>query len=122
MADIVKSRNAGQNGSIVLAPLYDAPIEATWDAIPTYDIVNEHKRAPIGGAQSILSRLDVGTELSDISGLTVTMVTNISDKIFKDIVKIVGMSATAFVVEIDGTEYSVRKSIVRFIKDANYTM
>lgn len=122
MADIVKSRNAGQNASIVLAPLYDAPIEATWDAIPTYDIVNEHKRAPIGGVQSILSRLDVGTELSDISGLTVTMVTNISDKIFKDIVKIIGASATAYVVEIEGTEYSVRKSIVRFIKDASYAM
>ena len=115
MADIVKARNAGQNSSEVKAPLYDAPIEAAWDAIPTYDIVNERKRGSVAGATSILSRLDLGTELLDISGQTVTMVTNVSDRIYHDVVDIVGATNNAFIVRIEGTEYSVRKSIVRFI-------
>lgn len=116
MTDIVKARNAGQNASKVTAPLYDAPIDARWESIPTFPIVNQAIKPSIAGAKSVLSKLPAVKENSDISGLTVTMVTNISDEIFRDVVRIVGATNTAYVVDIDGTEYSVRKSIVRFVK------
>ena len=116
MADIVKARNAGSNSGPVIAPLYDAPIDAQWDSIPTFPIVNQSKKAPIAGAKSILSKLDVGMELSSIDGQIVTMVSKIGGDICRDTVKVIGAVNLAYIVEIGGTEYSVRKSIVRFIK------
>ena len=116
MADIVKARNAGNNAGPVIAPLYDAPMDCQWDSIPTFPIVNESKRVNMAGAKSILSKLDMGTELSSIDGMTVTMVAKIGADICKDVVKVVGATNMAYVVEIGGTEYSVRKSLVRFIK------
>lgn len=119
MSDIVKARNVGQNASPVIAPLYDAPADANWDSIPTFPIVNVVKRPSIGGAKSILSRLDTGVEYTSIDGMTVTMVSKIGGDVFKDVVEIVGSTGTAYVVKIDDVEYSVRKSIVRFIKGVN---
>ena len=116
MADIVKARNAGNNAGPVIAPLYDAPIDAQWDSIPTFSVVNESKRANMAGAKSILSKLDMGSELTSIDGMTVTMVSKVGTDVCRDVVKVVGSTNMAYVVEIGGTEYSVRKSIVRFIK------
>lgn len=116
MADIVKARNAGNNSGPVLAPLYDAPIDAQWDSIPTFPVVNETKRANVADCKSILSKLDMGTTLASIDGMTVTMVSKIGNDICKDTVKVIGSTNMAYVIEIAGTEYSVKKSIVRFIK------
>lgn len=119
MADIVKARNVGQNASPVIAPLYDAPIDANWDSIPTFPIANAVKKESVAGAKSILSRLQSGVEYSSIDGITATMVTKIGDDIYRDVVEIVGCTNTAYVVRIDDIEYSVRKSVVRFIKGVN---
>lgn len=116
MSDIVKARNAGNNSGPVNAPLYDAPLDAQWDSIPTFPIVNELKKVNTAGCTSILSKLDLGTTLSSIDGMTVTMVAKIGNDVCKDTVRVVGSTNTAYVVDIGGTEYSVRKSVVRFIK------
>lgn len=116
MSDIVKARNAGNNSGPVNAPLYDAPIDCQWDSIPTFPVVNEVKRTNSAGCTSILSKLDMGTALSSIDGMTVTMVAKIGNDVCKDVVRVVGSTNTAYVVNIEGVEYSVRKSVVRFIK------
>lgn len=116
MSDIVKARNVGSNGGPVNAPLYDAPIDAMWDSIPTFPIVNKVRKENGAGATSILSKLDTGTMYTSIDGQTVTMVSKIGNDVCKDVVKVIGATNTAYVVEINNVEYSVRKSIVRFIK------
>lgn len=116
MSDIVKARNAGNNSGPVKAPLYDAPIDCQWDSIPTFPIVNELKKVNTAGCTSILSKLDMGTTLSSIDGMTVTMVAKIGNDVCKDTVEVVGSTNTAYVVKIGDVEYSVRKSVVRFIK------
>jgi len=120
MADIVKARNAGNNSGPVLAPLYDAPIDCQWDSITTFPVLNQARRENVADCKSILSKLDMGTTLASIDGMTVTMVSKIGNDVckdtVKDTVKVIGATNMAFVVEIAGTEYSVKKSIVRFIK------
>ena len=41
MADIVKSRNAGQNSGPVKVPVYQAGTDAKWEGITTMPIVNK---------------------------------------------------------------------------------
>ena len=43
------------------------------------------------------------------------MITQIGGNVYRDIVTVVGATNSAYVVEIDGVEYSVRKSVVRFV-------
>lgn len=115
MADIVKARNAGQNASPVNVPLFDAPFDATWDAIGTFEIVNQMQKNPKAGA-SVLTLIDANRpDFESIDGRTVGMITQIGGNVFRDVVKVIGATNASFVVEIDGVEYSVRKSVVKFI-------
>lgn len=114
MADIVKARNMGQNASPVNVPLYDAPIDANWDAIETFEIVNRIKKDPKAGA-SVLTLIDANRpDYESIDGRTVGMITQIGGNVFRDVVKVIGATNAGYVVEIGGVEYSVRKSVVRF--------
>ncbi len=114
MADIVKARNAGQNASPVNVPLYDAPFDANWDAIGTFEITNMVKKDPKAGA-SILTLVDANRpDYESIDGRTVGMITQIGGNVYRDVVKMVGVTNASYVVEIDGVEYSVRKSVVKF--------
>ena len=116
MADIVKSRNAGQNAGPVKVPVYQAGTDARWDGITTMPIVNKVKIEGSGNGKSVLSVLSQNTEeYADMSGHTVTMVTKIGDNIYHDVVKLIGCTNNGFVVEIADVEYTVRRSIVRFI-------
>ena len=116
MADIVKSRNAGQNSGPVKVPVYQAGTDAKWEGITTMPIVNKVTVKGSGDGKSILSVLAKDTEeFSDMSGHEVTMVAKIGDNIYHDVVKLIGCTNSGFVVEIGGTEYTVRRSIVRFI-------
>lgn len=116
MADIVKSRNKGQNGGPVKVPVYKAGTDAKWDGISTMPIVNKITVKGVGDGKSILSVLAKDTEeYADVSGQTVTMVAKIGDTIYHDIVKLIGCTNSGFVVEIAGEEYTVRRSIVKFI-------
>lgn len=122
MADIVKARNVGQNGSPVCVPLYNAPFDASWDAIATYEITNRIVKDPSAGT-SVLTLIDASRpEYESIDGRTVGMITQIGGNVYRDIVSVVGCTNTAFVVEIDGTEYSVRKSLVRFVVKPTITV
>ena len=120
MADIVKSRNAGQNAGPVKVPVYQAGTDARWDGITTMPIVNKVKIEGSGNGKSVLSVLSQNTEeYTDMSGHTVTMVTKIGDNIYHDVVKLAGCTNNGFVVEIADVEYTVRRSIVRFITGDN---
>lgn len=115
MADITKARNTGSNSAPVRVPLYDAPIDALYDTVSTFDVVNFLKSESNVSGKSVLSVLESKKfEFSDIEGRTVGMFTIIGGTTYFDVVKVIGCTNTAFVVEIDGIEYSVRKSIVRF--------
>lgn len=114
MADIVKARNAGQNASPVNVPLYDAPFDANWDAIGTFEIVNQVKKDPKAGA-SVLTLIDANRPgYESIDGRTVGMITQIGGNVYRDVAKVIGATNASYVVEIDGVEYSVRKSVVKF--------
>lgn len=114
MADIVKARNAGQNASPVNVPLYDAPFDANWDAIGTFEIVNMVKKDPKAGA-SVLTLIDANRpDYESIDGRTVGMITQIGGTVYRDVAKVIGATNASYVVEIDGVEYSVRKSVVKF--------
>lgn len=116
MADIVKSRNRGQNGGPVKVPLYQCGSDVQWDSITTMPVINKVVFKGAGLGTSILSVLAKDTEeYTDISGKTVTMIAKIGESVFSDVVKVIGCTNTGFVVEIEGEEYTVRRSIVRFI-------
>lgn len=116
MADIVKSRNRGQNGGPVKVPLYQCGSDVQWDSITTMPVVNKVVFKGAGSGTSILSVLAKNTEeYTDISGEIVTMIAKIGDNVFSDVVKVIGCTNTGFVVEIEGEEYTVRRSIVRFV-------
>ena len=114
MSDIVKARNAGQNASPVNVPLYDAPFDANWDAIGTFEIVNQVQKNPKAGA-SVLTLIDANRpDYESIDGRTVGMITQIGGNVYRDVVKVIGATNASYVVEIGGIEYSVRKSVVKF--------
>ena len=117
MADIVKSRNKGQNAGPVKVPLYKAGTDARWDGISTMPIVNKVTIAGANGnGKSILSVLAKDTQdYTDLSGQTVTMVTKIGENVYHDVVKLIGCTNNGYVVEIGGEEYTVRRAIARFI-------
>lgn len=110
-ADIALAR--GNNNSPIMAPVYDAPIEAGWDAIPTYDVVN--KVVNTASTKSILSRIGVTAETEDVNGWVVLMVSKIGEDVMHDVVTLKGEKQHSYVVDINGTEYAVKKSIVRFV-------
>ena len=116
MADIVKSRNIGQNCTPVYTPVYQAGIDTLWESIPTMPIVNQVKKASLNGVKSIFDLVEKATpEYEDISGTTVMMVCKIGNDLTHDIVKVIGCTNTGYVVEYNGTEYTVKRSITRFI-------
>ena len=116
MADIVKSRNKGQNGGPVKVHVYKAGTDAKWGWISTMPIRNKITVKGVGDGKRIRSVLAKDTEeYADVSGQTVTMVAKIGDTIYHDVVKLIGCTNSGYVVEIAGEEYTVRRSIIKFI-------
>ena len=116
MADIVKSRNIGQNCTPVYTPVYMAGIDTVWDSIPTMPVINLRAKLNPTGVKSIFDLVEKNTpEYEDISGGTVMMVCKIGNDVTHDIVKVIGCTNTGYVVEYNGTEYTVKRSITRFI-------
>ena len=116
MADIVKSRNIGQNCTPVYTPVYMAGIDTVWDSIPTMPVINLRAKLNPTGVKSIFDLVKKNTpEYEDISGGTVMMVCKIGNDVTHDIVKVIGCTNTGYVVEYNGTEYTVKRSITRFI-------
>ena len=116
MADIVKSRNIGQNCTPVYTPVYQAGIDTLWDSIPTMPVINLRAKLNPTGVKSIFDLVEKNTpEYEDISGGTVMMVCKIGNDVTHDIVKVIGCTNTGYVVEYNGTEYTVKRSITRFI-------
>ena len=116
MADIVKSRNIGQNCTPVYTPVYMAGIDTVWDSIPTMPVINLRAKLNPTGVKSIFDLVEKNTpEYEDISGGTVMMVCKIGNDITHDIVKVIGCTNTGYVVEYNNTEYTVKRSITRFI-------
>ena len=110
MASIVKAR--GAECTPVYALVYDAPIDAPYSEIANYPVVNKVKSQP---TTSILSELDNGTQIKDINGWRVTMVTRVGDNEYHDDVEIYGEKNRVYNVKIKDEFYSVQKSIVRFV-------
>ena len=116
MADIVKSRNIGQNCTPVYTPVYMAGIDTLWDSIPTMPVINLRTKVNPSGVKSIFDLVEKNTpEYEDISGSTVMMVCKIGNDLTHDIVKVIGCTNTGYVVEYNNTEYTVKRSITRFI-------
>ena len=116
MADIVKSRNIGQNCTPVYTPVYMAGIDTLWESIPTMPVINLRAKLNPTGVKSIFDLVEKNTpEYEDISGGTVMMVCKIGNDITHDIVKVIGCTNTGYVVEYNNTEYTVKRSITRFI-------
>lgn len=116
MADIVKSRNIGQNCTPVYTPVYMAGIDTVWDSIPTMPVINLRAKLNPTGVKSIFDLVEKNTpEYEDISGGTVMMVCKIGNDVTHDIVKVIGCTNTGYVVEYNNTEYTVKRSITRFI-------
>lgn len=116
MADIVKSRNIGQNCTPVYTPVYMAGIDTLWESIPTMPVINLRAKLNPTGVKSIFDLVEKNTpEYEDISGGTVMMVCKIGNDVTHDIVKVIGCTNTGYVVEYNGTEYTVKRSITRFI-------
>lgn len=109
-ADISRAR--GNSNGPIKVPIYDAPNGTAYADIATYPVVNQFSTAD---GDSILSVLG-GTGYTDVEGATAIMVAKIGDKEYRDKVVLIGEKQNVYVVEIDGIEYAVRKSIVRFIK------
>ena len=117
MADIVKSRNIGQNCTPVYTPVYMAGIDTVWDSIPTMPVINLRAKLNPTGVKSIFDLVEKNTpEYEDISGGTVMMVCKIGNDVTHDIVKVIGCTNTGYVVEYNNTEYTVKRSITRFIQ------
>lgn len=112
-ADIAKARNSGES-TPVYAPVYDAPISTAYSEIANAPITNQEREIK-GREGSILNTLDCGTRMLDISGRTVGMVTSINGETYRDVVEVVGETKASYIVKIDGVDYAVRKSIVRFV-------
>lgn len=110
-ADITYAR--GNNSTECKIPLYDAPKGTPFSEIPTFPIANECKIAS-GEADSILSVLAPKDGFTDIEGATVRMVTSIGGKQYEDVVTMVGVKQSSYVVRINDRDYAVRKSIARF--------
>ena len=116
MADIVKSRNVGQNCTPVYTPVYQAGIDTLWESIPTMPIVSQVKKATLNGVKSIFDLVDKATpEFEDISGTTVMMVCKIGNDLTHDIVKVIGCTNTGYVVEYNNKENKNKRSITRLI-------
>ena len=116
MADIVKSRNIGQNCTPVYTPVYMAGIDTLWESIPTMPVINLRAKLNPTGVKSIFDLIEKNTpEYEDISGGTVMMVCKIGNDVTHDIVKVIGCTNTGYVVEYNNTEYTVKRSITRFI-------
>lgn len=116
MEIITKARNQGNNVSPVAMPLYDGDLNAVnWDSITTLPEINIS-----GGSKQdgIRSKLTTNKTYSDISGMRVGMLAKSGENVFRDVVTIVGRTNTHVIVKFDDepTEYSVRMSIVRFVK------
>lgn len=110
-ADITQAR--GNNSTPCEVPLYDAPKGTPFSEIANCPIVNSRMNRP-GMENSILSHLPSQQGFTDIEGTTVRMVCQIGGNITEDVVKLVGVKQSSYVVEIDGIEYAIRKAIARF--------
>ena len=53
-------------------------------------------------------------DYESIDGRVVGMITQIGGTVYRDVAKVIGATNASYVVEIDGIEYSVRKSVVKF--------
>lgn len=113
--DIVKARNQGANVGPVKAPLYQITNDTRYEGITSMPVLNKIESEPKAFGGSILDCIVKTTsEFEDLSGRTVTMVAKIGENVTRDTVKVIGCTNSAYVVEINGVEYSVRRAIVRF--------
>lgn len=115
MAVITKTR--GQNSSPVTMPVYNAPIDANFTSIATFPVVNKGRATPLGGGDSILSKLDMPDINTDVCGWEVIMVCQVGETTTRDRVKLVGEKSSKLVVEIGGEQYSIQRSCVRLVVD-----
>lgn len=109
--DITYAR--GNNSTECKIPLYDAPKGTPFSEISNCPVANECKIAN-GDSESILSVLAPRDGYTDIEGTTVRMVTSIGGKQYEDVVTLVGIKQSSFVVRIGDKDYAVRKSIAKF--------
>ena len=110
-ADITYAR--GNNNTPCKVALYDAPKGTPFSDIDKCPIANVATQ--IGDSASVLSLIVPTEQYTDIEGATVKMVTRIGDKQYEDVVTMVGVKNASYIVRIDGKDYAVRKSIVRFV-------
>lgn len=110
-ADIAKAR--GENATPCEVPIYDAPADAPFSDIATFPIVNT--KGSNVSENSILSQIPGEQGFLDMQGTTVLMVSSIGGRRMMDKVELVGVKNASFIVRINGSDYAVRKSIVRFI-------
>ena len=111
-ADITRARNAGQT-TPVYAPVYGAPLSAEYSDVSKCQITNLIEGTAKGS--SILSMVESGPKMMDIQGRTVGMITKVGEDVFRDVVEVVGETKASYIVRIGGTDYAVRKAIVRFV-------
>ena len=115
MSSYIKQTKDGSNYSdVVCAPIRKAPKTATIEEMlnaPITNIVSKFK------SSSILSKLDIrNRDYGDIAGVSVKMICQIHDETFTDDVTVIGELGNFYIVEIDGTKYSVAKSCATFVK------
>lgn len=111
-ADITTAR--GNNSSPCEVPVYDAQKDTPFSAIDKMPVTNR-KSTKAGNDTSILAHLPEVKGYLDMEGTTVGMVAMVGGHQTYDVVKLIGVKQSSYIVEIGGTEYAVRKSIVRFI-------
>lgn len=111
-ADITIAR--GVNSSPCEVPIYDAFKDTPFSEIDKAPVTNA-KTTKAGVEQSILSCLPDVQGYLDMEGTTVGMVSSIGGIQRYDVVQLVGVKQSSYIVRIEGKDYAVRKSIVRFI-------
>lgn len=110
-ADITPAR--GNNHTPCEVPLYDAPKGTPFSEITNCPVLNS-KSVKVGNEGSILAHLPAQQGYTDIEGTTVRMVCQLGGQMTEDIVTLIGVKQSSYVVEIAGNEYAIRKSIARF--------
>lgn len=111
-ADITIAR--GVNNSPCEVPVYDAFKDTPFTDIDKMPVTNA-KTSKAGAENSILSRLPDINGYLDMEGTTVGMVTCIAGTQMYDVVELIGVKQSSYIVRIEGKDYAVRKSIARFI-------
>lgn len=113
MSNYIKKTREGEFNPFVRAPLRRANPNADYEEIARSPITNIES---LFKSDSILSKLDSRQKnFSDVTGVSCIMVARINEEVFRDKVTIKGEKGNFFVVEIDGTDYSVSKTCVLFV-------